>query len=149
MIRIDPYVSSHANVVFKENTFYPCLEEDNRLTLQEKSILMKYPEDRVKKAIEYSLVKSPRTTLMEQLTLHCSQSTPQVYKSFWRENKLQIVTTIALSIAAIAFPIFFLRYLESPYQSLPLDKADPTRLMATDIKSFHDIVNLQEINGVP
>jgi len=131
-----------------EESFYPCLKKNNRLTLQEKAILMKYPEERVKKAIEYSLVQSPRTTLMEQLTWHCSQPTPTVYRSMWQENKLEIIATIALSIVAIALPVFFLRYLESPHHSLLLDKADPNRLMATDIKSFNDLSNLKQLNGV-
>lgn len=145
MIRSDFYsISNQMN--FYNGSFYPCLKKDNRLTFQEKVILMKYPEWRVKKAIEYSLVQSSRTNLMEQLTWHCSQPIPPVYKSFWEENRIEIIATIALSIVAIAFPIFFLRHLESPRHSLLLDKADPNRVMATDIKSFCDIFNLKKIN---
>ena len=113
---------------------------------------MNYSKECVKKAIEYSLVQSPRTTLMKQLIWHRSQTVPpatsSVYKSLWKKNKLGIVSAIALSVIAIAFPIFCLHYLKSPYHNLPLDKADPNRVMATDIKSIHDISNLKQINGL-
>src|SRR5262245_33353610 len=121
MIRsdFDP-LPSLGQVNLYEKSFYPCLKKDNRLTPQEKFILMKYPEERVKKAIEYSLVKPPRTTLMEQLTWHCSQLIPPVYKSFWQENKIEMVAMMALSIVAIALPIFFLSHLKNFNDSLLL-----------------------------
>ena len=85
---------------------------------------------------------------MEQLIWPCSQQIPPICNSLWGGKKIEIVTTIALSVAVIAVSIFFLNRAEDHRNSLLLDKADSDRVMATDIRSFHDIANLKEINGV-
>ena len=85
---------------------------------------------------------------MEQMIDHCSQQIQPEYKSLWQKNTFRIVSTITLSIAAIAITAFFLRRAEDPQNSFLLDKADPDKVMATNIRSFHDITNLKEINGV-
>lgn len=120
MAKIDSCAPSQMPVLINEN-YCQDLNEDNHLSRNENSRLLFYPKE----------------------------SSSIGYKSFWLENKREIVATIALSIVAIVLPVFFLLYLEKPQQSLALNKAYPGQLMATDIKSSRDIRCLQKINDVP
>lgn len=133
---------------FCETPLYQCLKEDTRLTLREKAILMQYPEECVKRALEYSIINPTKATLMELLIWYCNQATIPVYKSFWQKNKFEIITSIALSIVTIAVSVFFLSKTENPQDSFLLDKADPGRVMATEIKNIYDIPDLKKLNGV-
>lgn len=65
--------------------FFDCLVKDTRLKPEERKSLMRYPEDRVCLAIEYSLNVKANKKLIQQLVWHCQQPTPppNPKKNFW------------------------------------------------------------------
>lgn len=56
--------------------FYDCLKENNDLNDDEKEVLQKYDEGRVKLALEYSKHIKPKTTLIQMLRWHCGEIKP-------------------------------------------------------------------------
>ncbi len=56
--------------------FYDCLPKE--LSHEEKSALMKFPEDRVKLAVEFSKITPPKEELIRQLVWHCNQKKPPI-----------------------------------------------------------------------
>lgn len=64
--------------------FYKCLMEDTRLDDDNRCSLMRFTEDRVKLALEYSLKIKPKKTLIHQLMWHCGMKNPPIaQKNFW------------------------------------------------------------------
>lgn len=66
--------------------FFKCLEEDSRLSEDDKLRIMELnlPEDRVLLAIAYSKIKPANTTILRQIIWHCRLKIPPVaQKSFW------------------------------------------------------------------
>lgn len=53
--------------------FYDCLKENKDLSNDEKEVLMKFDEKRVKLALNFSTLEKPKTTLIQMLVWHCSQ----------------------------------------------------------------------------
>lgn len=53
--------------------FYDCLKENKDLSNDEKEVLMKFDEKRVKQALNFSTIEKPKTTLIQMLVWHCSQ----------------------------------------------------------------------------
>lgn len=68
---------------------YDCLEKDNRLDDDDKQALMKFPEERVIAAIQYSLTVKAKKSLMALLVWHCTtKKPPKVFNNQeLKENK--------------------------------------------------------------
>jgi len=66
--------------------FFQCLKEDNRLDDEDRQALMKFSEDRIELALEYSKKVKATVSLMAQLIWHCNQKKPpQIKKNFKKE----------------------------------------------------------------
>jgi len=72
--------------------FYECLKSDTRLDRDDRANLMRFDEDRVILALEYSHEVKASKTLMAQLVWHCQQEKPpqniikKDFKKFVKEN---------------------------------------------------------------
>jgi Helix-turn-helix domain len=69
--------------------FFDCLVKDNRLDDDKRLSLMRFKEDRIKLALEFSLHVAPTTTLIQQLMWHCALINPAKIpkKNFWDQVK--------------------------------------------------------------
>ncbi len=67
--------------------FFDILKKDERLTDENRLALMRFTEDRVKLAIEFSHKVTPTKSLIQQLVWHSSQEIPPKIpkSSFWEE----------------------------------------------------------------
>lgn len=65
--------------------FFDCLVQDTRLTPENRKVLMKFSEQRIKLAQEYSYKVKANTTLIQQLMWHCALEKPPELpkKNFW------------------------------------------------------------------
>ncbi len=70
--------------------FYECLLKDERLTNENREALMKFPEDRVRLSIEFSLAQKASKTLMAQLVWHCQQKSPPEPPKIKRDIRQEI-----------------------------------------------------------
>lgn len=129
---------------------HQCLTDDNGLTFRENAIPMKPSEENVKIAIAHSKQQS-------EISLHKSNDFPknlvrlrEKTKSHLETGNVLKIAVVALSIFAIAASLFYVAddIYNHPRNNFLLDKADPTRVMATDIGSVIELCNLKEINGV-
>ena len=77
------------NVECESRCFFDCLEKDKRLDPDDKQALMKFPEDRVIAAIQYSLTVKFKKSLIALLIWHCTtKKPPQVFNNdLVKENK--------------------------------------------------------------
>lgn len=84
---IDP---KENNDVFESCCLFDCLEKDNRLDLEDKHALMKFPEKRVIAAIQYSLTVKVKKSLIALLIWHCTtKKPPQIFNNQeFKENKI-------------------------------------------------------------
>ncbi|MDP1835938.1 MAG: hypothetical protein Q8K75_08430 [Chlamydiales bacterium] len=66
-----------------------------------------------------------------------------------KQTAMRLITTSLVSVA-IAVPIFYLlkNLSATPYDNFILSKADPNRIMATEIDNFQSISGLKQINGI-
>jgi Fe2+ or Zn2+ uptake regulation protein len=70
------------NIYTKKNNnkegvvFYECLSKFESLSDDEKRSLQKFPEERVKLALDFAKIESPKTSLIQLLIWHCKQATP-------------------------------------------------------------------------
>jgi hypothetical protein len=71
------------------------IEEISDLSDSEKKALAKFPEERVKLAVEFNRVEPPTTTKIQQLIWHCQQTTPPKPKT---KNKKVAIYEIVLNI---------------------------------------------------
>ena len=56
--------------------FYECLKDNKELNEDEREILQKYDERRVKLALDFAKIEKPKTSLIRLLVWHCQQKNP-------------------------------------------------------------------------
>jgi hypothetical protein len=95
-----PYIPSSSSIVpfpsvvaaVAVSAFYECLKNipSEILTDENKQSLMRFPEDRIKKALEWSAENPPKKTLIASLVWHCQREVPPEPKGKNREINLKL-----------------------------------------------------------
>lgn len=128
---------------------HQCLAESNYLMFREKAIPIKHSEEGIQMTTNYfkpAAENSPHKNIyLTQKPALSEKNKPPLEPG----NALKI-TLVALSVCAIAVSIFYLLddCYNHPRNDFLLNKASPDRLMSKNIKSFGQLDNLKEINGV-
>lgn len=148
---LNPVVVSFKNKERKASQpppeIYNCLKERTDLTLEDKLILMKFPEDRIKTGLLYFEIEPLKTTLIQGLQWHCSQNIPPKpnKKNDLFERCKKVISTHSSKFREVVLTDKSITFIQLLGQGMPIEikfnDPDAENLIALEFKKGKFVEN--------